>query len=410
MNSSISLTNPNSKDSLKQIHNDVFNNTNVAIWIIDASELRHKLDKVLVDNKYSILPITNNVPGYVSELKSLIKITDVNDYTLKLYESDCKKLLCKSSSAFFGNLNNESLAEMLESLHRGNLEYSFNTQKETCNGTIINTTVDIKIPQDYSDCWSEWIITETKASEDSLGVQHYIDELNKIKEQQQIQQKIISIISHDLQSPFNNVIGFSDIMLDRFDDYPPQKIKMFLRHINDTAQQSYNLLNNLLNWAKLSRNGYELKKRTFSASNNIEEVMSFFKTELTSKSIKIFNLTPPVMSLYTDIDSFHFVMRNLISNAIKFSDKNSRIAITAEQDKDYTTIIVKDEGIGMDDSTREKILNSEELYSCVGTNKEKGNGLGLKLCLEFLKRSGAKVDIVSAPRKGTSFKISFPNE
>lgn len=409
MEPSVSLSKVASKDTSNHSSNDIFDNANVAIWLINANSLRQDLVKHFKNKKRNIVSLLSRCPELIDTFIKKLEVTDVNNYAQKLYAVDTKSQLSRTAKKLFTGVEYSVIADFLNAILSGADEFSFNSSKYAFNGSKIITSVNVKIPRAYLGTWDEWVVTEIERTETVTEKNDYQFELEKIKEQQQIQKKIISIISHDLQSPFNNIIGFSDIMLDRFDDYPKEKILLFLKHINDTASQSYNLLNNLLNWAKLTRENYEVKKNVFNVSNNTDEVLSFFKTEFDTKNIKVFNLTPPQLEINSDVDSFQFVLRNLLSNAIKFSNRNSRIVITANVDEGYTNIHVADEGVGMDESTRLKILESEELYSCAGTCKEKGNGLGLKLCNEFMKRAGALFDIQSEIDKGTTFTISFPN-
>jgi len=407
MESSSSLFKTTNKDN--QINRGIFDYTNVAIWIIDAKELHSNLIEHFKNKQRNVSKLISRYPELSDTFIHKLKVADVNSYALKLYGAEDKQQMAGAAKKLFTGVGCTVMSQLFTALLDGSDEFNFNSSKYSFDGNKILTKVSIKIPEHCTDNWDEWIVTEVERNETSSERNNNFSELKKVKEQQQIQKKIISIISHDLQSPFNNIIGFSDIMLDRFDDYPKEKIMLFLRHINDTASQSYNLLNNLLNWAKLTRENYEVRKAHFNVGNNIDEVTSFFKTELDTKNIKIFNLTPPRFTINSDVDSFQFVIRNFLSNAIKFSNRNSRIVITANKEGDKSSISISDEGVGMDNVTKERILNSQELFSSIGTCREKGNGLGLKLCIEFMKRAGAVLDIESEVDKGTVFTITYPS-
>jgi signal transduction histidine kinase len=232
---------------------------------------------------------------------------------------------------------------------------------------------------------------------------------NKLKELNATKDKFFSIIAHDLRSPFNSMLGFSNLLLENHRQLDENEMEEYIKVIDNSAKQAYKLLDNLLNWARVQTEGFVFNPKEQSLDKIFIEVIKLNTDNAEMKNIKLsYNLSKDI-NIYADSDMIEIILRNLISNAIKFTHKNGEVKINAEQDNDNVIISVSDTGIGMLQEKVQKIFDIGEKISTVGTENEKGTGLGLILCKEFVEKHGGKIWIESEIEKGSKFIISIPN-
>ncbi|MEA4983347.1 MAG: PAS domain-containing sensor histidine kinase [Paludibacter sp.] len=239
-------------------------------------------------------------------------------------------------------------------------------------------------------------ITEIKNSELSLI------ELNATKD------KFFSIIAHDLKTPFNSIIGFSELLVDRIKENDYDKVAEFAGIILQSSKRAMDLLINLMEWSQLQSGRMNFNPEFFDVSMLIDEVMLLLNGIADQKSIIIENqLTKPVL-VFADKEMISAVMRNLISNALKFTQTGGCLSISAHIKENEVIITVSDNGVGLPEDRINKLFILSESYSTPGTNKEKGTGLGLILCNEFIKKNKGLIWVESEIDKGSSFSFSLP--
>ena len=229
-----------------------------------------------------------------------------------------------------------------------------------------------------------------------------LQELNNAKD------KFFSIIAHDLKNPFNALLGFSETLKQNYKDLSREQIKTYIDIINKSATKLYQLLENLLEWSK-------------SQTGNINYIPEKFKVkEMTD--CEIYNLTPnaerknitiqsdisPNVTAYADKNIISTVFRNLLNNAVKFTYNDGIIIISAKEKKKHIEISVSDNGIGISKIEKKKLFNLDYNITTAGTNDEKGTGLGLLLCKEFVEKSGGSIWVNSKPGKGSTFTFTIP--
>jgi len=241
-------------------------------------------------------------------------------------------------------------------------------------------------------------------------IQTVVEELkitNKTKD------KFFSIIAHDLKSPFNTMLGFTKLLVNKFDNYDEEKQKKFLGILNQSIQNTFNLLENLLLWSRSQRGKIEFKPKKENLQLLLNEVVVLVGQTATSKSITIKNKTPENIIVNADKDMLTTIIRNLMSNAIKFTPKEGEIIINAglvtdENGKKFTEISIKDCGVGISKKKLARLFILSENVSTKGTEGEAGTGLGLTLCKEFVEKHGGKIWVESEVDKGSEFIFTIP--
>lgn len=220
--------------------------------------------------------------------------------------------------------------------------------------------------------------------------------------------KFFSIISHDLKNPFNTLIGFSDILIKKHKQLSSDKITKFYHVINSTARQGYALLENLLEWSRSQMGSIIINKTEFCINSLIDEVLMLHRISANEKQINIIITGEKNVMIFADQNMIKTVLRNLISNAIKFTNISGEIIINCKKSDKSAIISIKDNGIGIKPENLTKIFRFEENISTEGTMNEKGTGFGLVLSKEFINKNGGELSAKSEYQKGSEFKITIP--
>ncbi len=232
-------------------------------------------------------------------------------------------------------------------------------------------------------------------------------ELNATKD------KFFSIIAHDLKSPFSSMLGFSNMLDKKFDKYDSEKKKKFIKIINQGLQDTYKLLENLLYWSRSQRGSIDFKPEKLNLYLLINETTELLNQSAENKSIELINQIPENIFVDADKDMLSTIIRNLVSNAIKFTPIGGQIKIevnlpTISNNQEFVEIMVIDSGVGILKEVQSKLFDISENTSTQGTEDESGTGLGLILCKEFAEKHGGKIEVESEIGKGSTFSFTIP--
>ena len=249
-----------------------------------------------------------------------------------------------------------------------------------------------------------------------LEKQAYIEEQSKILNQQkdQLQQlnstkdKFFSIIAHDLRSPFQSLLGLSDMLLDELKESNNTEQKNYARMIHESSHHIYMLVENLLTWSKTQRNKMSFEPVEIDISSIIDETLNLLRPNSDQKNISTEKHFGTDKHGYADKNMIEMVIRNLVSNAIKFTPQNGKIYISLNENNDDLQVEIRDNGIGITPENQIKLFNLDSNYSNKGTNGEEGTGLGLIICKEFIEKNNGKIRVESNPGKGSSFFFTIP--
>ena len=219
---------------------------------------------------------------------------------------------------------------------------------------------------------------------------------------------MFSIIAHDLKSPFSAILGFTNLLKDKIRSLDIEKSEKLITSMNSQARRTYNLLEDLLSWGrnKIGKMGYD---PTFCNISTIcEEVIELVKDTAQMKNITLNNFHPENANVYADKNMVLTVLRNLISNAIKFTETNGKIEVHSTLNDEYVKISVSDNGIGVDEEHKVNLFNLDLNNTKLGTANEKGTGFGLAICKDFIERHHGEIWFEDNPIKGSIFKFTLP--
>jgi signal transduction histidine kinase len=221
--------------------------------------------------------------------------------------------------------------------------------------------------------------------------------------------KFFSIIAHDLKNPLGAMIGLSDMMLEHYDDISEDDRMDLAKGINRSSKNLYELLKNLLEWSRAQTGKIPYTPQTFDIAGIAESCILLLAESANAKNITLLLQIEPDTIVFADMQMITTVIRNLISNAIKFTEEDGEIRIESNYRTDVIEIAVMDNGVGMTSEKVDKLFKIGEKYiSTDGTSGEKGTGLGLILCKEFIEKHGGKIWVESEVGKGSTFRFTLP--
>lgn len=231
---------------------------------------------------------------------------------------------------------------------------------------------------------------------------------SELKETNIAKDKFFSIIAHDLRSPLTALLGFSEILKNEYSDMTEEEVDECLSGINNGIKGLQSLILNLLEWARIQTNRIDYNPTDFDVYDTVLEVLLAQSINIKQKEIEIVKRITPKSYVYADEYMIRAVIRNIISNAVKFSNKEGKIIIDSKMNKNHLIFYVEDEGIGISESDRESIFYIDKQLSNKGTEGEDGTGLGLILCKEFISKNNGNIWFESKEGKGTTFYFSIP--
>lgn len=234
---------------------------------------------------------------------------------------------------------------------------------------------------------------------------------NKLREINAIKDKLFSIVAHDLKSPYNAQMGFLELLMDETINYPPEERRHFVQMLYESARQSFALLDNLLLWSRTQTGKIPFQPKEISINELVDNSIKFFGLSASVKNISIKScLGGNDLKVRADFEMTNTVLRNLMANAIKFTPAGGTIKILCKAvDNEQLKISVKDTGVGIPKELQGKLFKSNDIHSTPGTENEKGTGLGLIICKEFVERNGGKIGVKSTEGKGTTFFFTLKN-
>lgn len=231
-------------------------------------------------------------------------------------------------------------------------------------------------------------------------------ELNKSN---QTKDRLLKIIAHDLRSPFVSLVNLSDMLLVDFDHLDGQKKKEYIHHIHGAAKNTHDLLENLLQWSTMQSDGLQFNPMDLDLQPLVDKNLALHGETARHKGITLQSEIKDGTQVYADSNMLNTVIRNLISNAIKFSSKGDRVTITSKTLDNLVEITVSDTGTGIKKEEMERLFSNGFGITKPGTAQEQGTGLGLTLCREFIEEHGGTIQVESTPGTGSRFIFTLPN-
>lgn len=376
-------------------------------------EQRKQVEAKLRISQQQLTNLVSNLPGFV------YRCLDDQYYTMQLISEGCTSVTGYLPSDFIYNKNitfNEIiLPEELPAIQqkwatakklRSHFEHEYRIRH--ANGSIrwiwergyvsYDEATELKILEGFITD-----ITDRKIAESEL--RHSEDMLRELNAQKD---KFFSIIAHDLRSPFTAIVGFSELLAQRLNSEDYEGMEEYVEMIVKSSKKTLDLLMNLLEWARSQTGRINFNPEYFELQELIDDTTFVLRNMALQKSITFIKELPANIVVFADRQMLNTIVRNLVSNAIKFTPTKGTVTIQASRTEHATQIRVIDTGIGISANRIERIFRIDSNETTLGTNEEEGTGLGLILCKEFAERHGGTLDVESEPGKGSVFSLTLP--
>jgi len=354
----------------------------------------------LAENAIKEARIISKQPGHISFLISHYGI--VSNYYENLNNLDSalvyfkRHCVCKDSIAAQESM--ESIASM-EALYQVDL-------KDRENRILINQNKLKNEQATFLLVLAVLLITLL-----SFGVFRYYSNKNlnkELKELNATKDKFFSIVAHDLKNPFNNLLGYTELLATDYEGMTEEERKQSIGHLHNSSKKVLALVENLLQWSSANIGSLQYNPRQIIVENEVKELIYLYSGLINKKQLITDTKIEPELVVNIDLDYFKLVMRNLISNAIKFSPPKGEIVISSEETPNSVLIKVKDNGVGISEDKLTELFELGSQKSTKGTMNESGTGLGLILVRDLVKRWGGEILVESKVNVGSTFTIKIP--
>ncbi|MCS7052207.1 MAG: ATP-binding protein [Ignavibacterium sp.] len=246
------------------------------------------------------------------------------------------------------------------------------------------------------------ITAQKQAQEELKKVTKDLEEANREKD------KFFSLIAHDLRTPLIGLAGYAEILANDIDELSKEEIRNYSNNIVEISKQAIKFLSNLLEWSRLQTGRIQYNPSDVSIYLLVQSIFQLLKSNAERKNITLNNFVNPEHIVYADENMIYSVLNNLISNAIKFTNSGGEITVASQLVEDKIVTSVKDNGIGMTEEQITNLFTLNKSFTSLGTAKEKGTGLGIILCKDFISKNFGKLWVESKEGEGTTFYFSLP--
>ncbi len=371
--------------------------------------LNIRKNKLLNRRKKYFKTLFNISPFGIAVIDKLGNIKDINKALLSILNSpsydkvieteNIYKIKDLQRSEFIDDFNH-----VLKTGEQSDTEFSFSSLSED---EIFLRAVNVPIKNNYDEISLVYSIIEDiseRKKMQKLLEKHEV----KLKESNETKDKFLSIIAHDLINPFGAIMSLSELLHQNFKNYDDTKKEDLIRLISEGAKNTYNLLENLLTWARSQKGEIKYFPKILIINKMILENISLFSDLTAKKNISVIFDSDEEITGFADYNMLNFIIRNLFTNAIKFTPKDGQIKFSLEKTDNKITVCIEDTGIGMDKNQIDSLFRIEKASSQRGTENETGTGLGLILSKEFIDFHKGKIRVQSELGKGSTFCVELP--
>lgn len=391
----------------------------------EINSLKAEVKKLKQEN------ITDKYKRFFDEIRLAIyetspegELIDINPYGVKMLGYSTKEEILKSDIINQIYSNPGDRQKFLERVERVGFVKNFEIKIKRKDGKHLVTSDTSFVNRDEDGNSISFFgvlkdITQSKDVEEQL--KEYVEKLavlnrklvkseTELKKINASKDKFFSIIAHDLRAPFTSLLGLTDFLTYDIDNLSKEEVKVFAQKINISSKGIYELVENLLEWARVQTATMEYNPHTFDLYSLGGTIITTMVGVSVKKNITIENNISKETNIYADKNTITSVFQNLIANALKFTKPGGTISVDAKLNNKYYLISVKDNGVGIAADIVEKLFKIDEHHTTCGTANEKGTGLGLILCKELVEMNGGKIWVESEIDKGSTFYFTVPTE
>jgi signal transduction histidine kinase len=372
------------------IADDVINN----VKVLNASLNKRGYETIVAYDGIEALRLAReSVPDLIL-LDIMMPGLDGYEVCEKLKEDDATKHI----PVIFLTVRNE-INDVLQGFELGAADYIYKPFNPMELAARVKTHLELKFARDKN---AEYIEQLKEANRKLTETGRELEKLNIQKD------RFFSIVAHDLRNPFQGLLGLSDVLTNNFDQFDKEETKELCLDINHSANTLYGLLENLLSWSRIQMGTLKIKEEKGDLRIMVNDSIAAFADNAREKNLRVANNVGIDHEILADINMINTVIRNMVSNAIKFTPRDGLVEINAREEGEFIILDITDTGVGMDSGDMEKLFDYKSHFSRPGTENEYGTGLGLILAKEFVEENGGKIEIKSEKGSGTTFSIYLP--
>ena len=357
-------------------------------------------------NKYVNLFDFSPIPYFTLDPDGIIR--EVNLSASKMFEIDRNKIIGKHFITFISTDERDIFLSFINTVFKSPVKHSCELNVMNKNKRLFHVQLDGLMIEDSLDSVQKCQVglvdlTEFKRIETSLKESNEeLKILNTTKD------KFFSIIAHDLRSPFQALLGYSKLLATEFESLSQEEIIQYSKGLNEILIDLFGLLENLLSWSMMQRGVLEYNPVNINIYEVVNKIVRRSGHNVKEKNISLLNNVDNETLVYADVDMLRSIVQNLIVNAIKFTPNEGKVIVSSTAINGFVEVSVEDTGIGIESERSSELFNFNRLFSTEGTAGEKGTGLGLPLCKEFVEKNGGKIRIESELGKGSKFTFTLP--
>ena len=325
-------------------------------------------------------------------LSKMLDETPLGDYDLRMSGPDCSEIYVLLGSRITKSKINDT--NCIEGIIRDVSELRLNEEE------IKKYVEEVQESQLIMEQNAHDLIMLNSKLEES---EQKLQKLNASKD------KFFSIIAHDLKSPFTVMLGFTEMLEIEFEDLSKEELREAVVALNRTAQNVFELLEGLLDWSRVQTGRMEFSPRRFNLTEVVNSVIELLNENAHAKKIELINEVKNNLYVFADRNMINAVLRNLITNAVKFTNQGGKVTVKTLKKNEFVQITIQDTGIGISEDNIAKLFRIDVHHTTYGTNNEKGTGLGLILCKELVEKNKGKIWIESKLGKGSKFNFTIPS-
>jgi len=394
------------KEKFKPLKSKIYNILIVSIFVMTLAKC------IIHLNDGSLAAVVSSVILAVFLISLEIKASLIRTILMYLLPT----LIFGSILIFFFDVNKEqyiAIANMYPIIVFG---FAVNRIQNKLNYNIFKSSYLLKLEKQKTEqLYNEVLIKNEDLSQKNeeiiLQQENILQKTAELEESNATKDRFFSIISHDLRSPFNSMLGFSQLLIENFDDYTAEESKNFIEIMHNSMQNAFKLLENLLIWSRSQSGNIEFEPKNNNLFLITENAIELLKQTAISKNLTLINQISKEINVIADENMLSTIIRNLISNAIKFTPQGGEIKINAYfkiiNNLKKIEILIEDNGVGISKERQLKMFDFTASASTKGTENELGTGLGLILCKDFVEKHGGEIWVESEVNIGSKFYFNI---
>jgi signal transduction histidine kinase/putative methionine-R-sulfoxide reductase with GAF domain len=396
------------RKSEKNYHR-LFEYSAIPIWKEDYSEIKKHIDELKEDGVTDFRTYFETHRDEVNHLASHIQVLDINQKSLELFNAESKDDVIRNMLFYFNEESLDVFCEELIVLAEGGRQFECEMPIRTLSGDIKIIDLHLSVVKGFENTLSNVLvsyidITDRKKMDNELKRKNIqLTETNATKD------KFFKIIAHDMKNPFISLLGASELLYENAHKYDGAKIAKLTKILNDSAKSGYDMLLNLLEWSRSQAGSMMYQPEKINLKEQIHRNHSNLIEHACGKKIRLSFEIENDLHVYADKNMLDTILRNLITNALKFTKKGGEVTVSTKRENGSIIVLVKDTGVGIKEDDFDKLFRTDIKYSQPGTEHEGGTGLGLLLCKEFVEKHGGNIWVESVANKGTTFYFSLKN-